>query len=106
MKPGPSGRTDNRGRADPETAAVSWGVGPTNHSGHDEGEAIYEKYQGVSNETKHRRGTEEGSEFGYALNGANGSLTVYDPGHCGSRWPSPGPARARRGAPRGPRPAS
>jgi hypothetical protein len=34
---------------------------------------------------KNRRETGERSEFGYTVNGADGSSTVYDPGYCGAR---------------------
>jgi hypothetical protein len=44
----PSGRANDLGRPAPETGAGSRGVGLTNHSGHDEHEAIHEEEQRMS----------------------------------------------------------
>ncbi len=81
----PSGRTDKPVRAGPETAAVFRGASLTSISVSSEGETIHEKEQSMSTETKDRKETGEGLEFGYTINGADGSSTVHDPGYCGAR---------------------
>jgi hypothetical protein len=41
--------------------------------------------QGQRTEAADRGETDERSYFGYTVNGADGSSTVYDPGYCGAR---------------------